>query len=153
MFVFANSFIFPFSFSAKSITIMICICKKLPCIYYRDSTDAQYSYKEKGATTMAKMNKYWGLVCVGTVAAAACGALAALKVKKKKENNCDLEEEFDDFAENCTETFKEWEDETAEAPKKAEEELKKQEKAEEGAAEAEEEPVKTEEETAKTEEE
>lgn len=76
---------------------------------------------------MAKINKYWGLVCVGTVAAATCGALAALKVKKKKENNCDLEEEFDDFAENCTETFKEWEDETAEAPKGAAEELKKQE--------------------------
>ena len=42
---------------------------------------------------MAKLNKYWGFVAVGAVAAAAAGAVAALAFKKKP-----LEDFEDDFA-------------------------------------------------------
>ena len=40
---------------------------------------------------MAKINKYWGLVAVGALTAAAAGAIAALVLKK------DPLDDFDDF--------------------------------------------------------
>ena len=43
---------------------------------------------------MAKLNKYWGFVAVGAVAAAAAGAVAALAFKKKPLE--DFEDDFDD---------------------------------------------------------
>ena len=50
---------------------------------------------------MAKINKYWGLVAVGALTAAAAGAIAALVLKK------DPLDDFDDFDDD-------FEDETGE---------------------------------------
>ena len=45
---------------------------------------------------MAKINKYWGLVAVGALTAAAAGAVAAL-VTRKKAYEEDFEDDFDDL--------------------------------------------------------
>ena len=61
---------------------------------------------------MAKLNKYWGFVAVGAVAAAAAGAVAALAFKKKP-----LEDFEDDFDDDFDDDFEEEEfDEVREAP-------------------------------------
>ena len=48
---------------------------------------------------MAKLNKYWGFVAVGAVAAAAAGAVAALAFKKKplEDFEDDFDDDFDDY--------------------------------------------------------
>ena len=61
---------------------------------------------------MAKLNKYWGFVAVGAVAAAAAGAVAALAFKKKP-----LEDFEDDFDDDFDDDFEEEKfDEVREAP-------------------------------------
>ena len=45
---------------------------------------------------MAKINKYWGLVAVGALTAAAAGAMAAHLMRKPSKKECDLEFDFDD---------------------------------------------------------
>ena len=56
-------------------------------------------YKRSGirkeSNVMAKINKYWGLVAVGALTAAAAGAVAAL-VTRKKSYEEDFEDDFDD---------------------------------------------------------
>ena len=49
---------------------------------------------------MAKINKYWGLVALGAVTAAAAGAMAAVIMKKRSfEEDFDIEDD-DDFEED-----------------------------------------------------
>ena len=45
---------------------------------------------------MAKINKYWGLVAVGALTAAAAGAIAAI-ISRKSVCEDDFEDEEDDF--------------------------------------------------------
>ena len=45
---------------------------------------------------MAKINKYWGLVAVGALTAAAAGAMAAHLMRNPSKKECDLEFDFDD---------------------------------------------------------
>ena len=46
---------------------------------------------------MAKINKYWGMVALGAVTAAAAGAIAATFAKRRAlEEAADLEEDFED---------------------------------------------------------
>ncbi|MCI5530612.1 MAG: hypothetical protein MR406_10815 [Blautia sp.] len=48
---------------------------------------------------MAKMNKYWGMVAIGALTAAAAGAVAAVLMKKKPvAEGPDFEDDFDDDA-------------------------------------------------------
>ena len=56
---------------------------------------------------MAKLNKYWGFVAVGAVAAAAAGAVAALAFKKKPLDDFedDFEDDFDDDFEDEEDDF------------------------------------------------
>ena len=44
---------------------------------------------------MAKINKYWGLVAVGALTAAAAGAIAAI-ISRKSVCEDDFEDDFDD---------------------------------------------------------
>lgn len=101
---------------------------------------------------MAKCNKYWGYVGLGVLAAAATGALAAFKVKQKHgKSRCELEEEFDDFAESSSEDFKEWDEGTAEPAAEdtsAEEETAEEETCPDTEAAPEEETAESEEEPA-----
>ena len=62
---------------------------------------------------MAKLNKYWGFVAVGAVAAAAAGAVAALAFKKKPLE--DFEDDFEDEFDN--DFFEDEDDEPAAATK------------------------------------
>ena len=45
---------------------------------------------------MAKINKYWGLVAVGALTAAAAGAIAAI-ISRKSVCEDDFEDDFDDL--------------------------------------------------------
>ena len=46
---------------------------------------------------MAKINKYWGLIALGAVTAAAAGAIAAsLSRRKELENAADFDDDFED---------------------------------------------------------
>ena len=65
---------------------------------------------------MAKLNKYWGFVAVGAVAAAAAGAVAALAFKKKplEDFEDDFDDDFDDDFEEEEEPKKEEKKEDAE---------------------------------------
>ena len=46
---------------------------------------------------MAKINKYWGMVALGAVTAAAAGAVAAAFAKRRAlQEAADLEEDFDE---------------------------------------------------------
>ena len=65
---------------------------------------------------MAKLNKYWGFVAVGAVAAAAEGAVAALAFKKKP-----LEDFEDDFDDDFDDDFEEEEEPKKEEKKEAHE--------------------------------
>ena len=50
---------------------------------------------------MAKMNKYWGMVAIGALTAAAAGAVAAVLMKKKPvAEGPDFEDDFDDYFED-----------------------------------------------------
>lgn len=75
---------------------------------------------------MAKINKYWGLVAVGALTAAAAGAVAAYFMKNSSckcfyedDSEDDFDEDFDDLDDfdeevrECPETFADW-DATAE---------------------------------------
>ena len=53
---------------------------------------------------MAKINKYWGYVAVGAVAAAAAGAIAAL-VSRRSVCEEDFEDDFDDDFEDEEDDF------------------------------------------------
>ena len=52
---------------------------------------------------MAKRNKYWGLVAVGALTAAAAGVIAAAVSKKPASGNRSPKDDFDDFddLDNC----------------------------------------------------
>ena len=51
---------------------------------------------KKGDQIMAKINKYWGLVAVGALTAAAAGAIAAL-VSRRSVCEEDFEDDFEDL--------------------------------------------------------
>ena len=55
---------------------------------------------------MAKRNKYWGLVAVGALTAAAAGVIAAAVSKKPASGNRSPKDDFDDFddLDNCCKT-------------------------------------------------
>lgn len=86
---------------------------------------------------MAKINKYWGLVAVGALTAAAAGAVAAL-VTRKKAYEEDFEDDFDDlddFEEDDKkeekeekEVFQDWDKTTSETVDAAKEETSVEEK-------------------------
>ena len=89
---------------------------------------------------MAKLNKYWGFVAVGAVAAAAAGAVAALAFKKKP-----LEDFEDDFDDDFDDDFEEEEEPKEEEKKEAHESFEAWEESEEAVEEsAEEEAEETE---------
>ena len=54
------------------------------------------SVYERRYEIMAKINKYWGLVAVGALTAAAAGAIAAI-ISRKSVCEDDFEDEEDDF--------------------------------------------------------
>lgn len=45
---------------------------------------------------MAKINKYWGLVAVGALTAAAAGAVASVVLKKSRDSYAAFEDDFED---------------------------------------------------------
>ena len=66
---------------------------------------------------MAKINKYWGLVAVGALTAAAAGAIAAI-ISRKSVCEDDFEDDFDDL-DDIEEDEKKEEKEETELPDKA----------------------------------
>lgn len=92
---------------------------------------------------MAKINKYWGLVAVGALTAAAAGAMAAVLMKNKAvpEFEDDFDEDFDNLEKTeepekeSGEAFVSWEEAPVEEACEAEEteEAPEAEEAEEAA--------------------
>lgn len=89
--------IFFFSFCPKSITI-----RSAPSVCFQDRWRTA-----KGVYNMAKINKYWGMVALGAVTAAAAGAVAATFAKRRAlEQAADAEDDFEDEQETSSQPEK-----------------------------------------------
>lgn len=81
--------------------------------YY--NIENNFDNPRKGYETMAKLNKYWGLVALGAATAAAAGAIAAFMTKKSPRREIlDYEDDFDEDFDTLSEDEDEEEEKAAE---------------------------------------